>query len=325
MRAVVCHELTGPAGLRVDELPEPTVSAGELLIDVAAAGMNFPDLLITQGKYQFKAAPPFVPGGECAGTVRAVGAGVTDFAVGDRVAATMAFGAFAERVTANALGAAKLPDNVPFETGAAVLLAYGTTIHALVDRASLKKGESLLVLGASGGVGSAAIEIGKALGARVIAAARGAEKLAYCKERGADEVIDYSTEDLKNRAKALSGGEGVDVVYDATGGSYTEAALRAMAWNGRHLVVGFAAGTIPNIPANLVLLKGCSLVGVFWGAFTQRDPQKNRANCERVLEWIANGTIRPHLDAVLPFSRAREALERFEQRTVKGKLVLVPG
>ncbi|MGZ3451383.1 MAG: NADPH:quinone oxidoreductase family protein, partial [Polyangiales bacterium] len=191
MRAVVCHELTGPAGLRVDEMPEPVASAGEILIDVAAAGVNFPDLLITQGKYQFKAAPPFVPGGECAGTVRAVGAGVTDFAVGDRVAATMAFGAFAERVAANALGAAKLPDNVPFETGAAVLLAYGTTIHALVDRASLRAGETLLVLGASGGVGSAAIEIGKALGARVIAAARGPEKLAYCRERGADEVIDY--------------------------------------------------------------------------------------------------------------------------------------
>ncbi|MGZ3422857.1 MAG: NADPH:quinone oxidoreductase family protein [Polyangiales bacterium] len=323
MRAVVCHELTGPAGLRVDEMPEPVASAGEILIDVAAAGVNFPDLLITQGKYQFKAAPPFVPGGECAGTVRAVGAGVTDFAVGDRVAATMAFGAFAERVAANALGAAKLPDNVPFETGAAVLLAYGTTIHALVDRASLRAGETLLVLGASGGVGSAAIEIGKALGARVIAAARGPEKLAYCRERGADEVIDYAAEDLKERAKTLSNG-GVDVTYDATGSAYSEAALRAMAWNGRHLVVGFAAGSIPSIPANLVLLKGCSLVGVFWGAFTQREPAHNRANVERVLRWIADGTIRPHIDAVIPFSRAAEALSRFEQRTVKGKLVLIP-
>jgi NADPH:quinone reductase len=323
MRAVRCHELVGPEGLRVDDVPEPEPGPGEILIDVKAAGVNFPDILITQGKYQFKPSPPFVPGGEVAGLVRAVGQGVTGFSPGDRVAATMLFGAFAERVAVPAAAAARLPQSVPFEVGAAVLLTYATTIHALVDRAALRPGETLLVLGASGGVGTSAIEIGKCLGAKVVAAASSEDKLAYCRARGADETINYAREDLKERAKALSGG-GVSVVYDPVGGDFTEAALRAIAWEGRYLIVGFASGPIPKIPANLVLLKSCQIVGVFWGAFAQRDPARNSANVERVLTWLAEGKIRPNVDAVLPFDRAGEALSRLARREVKGKLVLVP-
>jgi len=323
MRAVRCHELVGPAGLRVDDLPDPAPSAGEIGIDVRAAGVNFPDVLITQGKYQFKPSPPFIPGGEVSGVVFAVGEGVTRFAVGDRVAASMLFGAFAERVAVPAAAAAKLPDGIGFEVGASVLLTYSTTMHALVDRARLRAGEKLLVLGAAGGVGISAVEIGKCLGAHVIAAARGEEKAAFCRAHGADATIDYAKEDLKERAKALSGG-GVDVTYDAVGGDYTESALRAMAWGGRHLVVGFAAGPIPKIPTNLLLLKACELVGVFWGAFAMRSPDANQAHVMQVLAWIAEGRIRPHVDGVFPFAKASEALDRIVRREVKGKLVLVP-
>ncbi len=323
MRAVRCHELVGPAGLRVDEVADPSPGTGEVVIDVHAAGVNFPDVLVTYGRYQFKADPPFVPGGEVAGVVRAVGDGVTGLAKGDRVCATMLSGAFAERVAAAAPMVAKLPASVSFEIGAALLLTYATTMHALVDRGRLQAGETLLVLGAAGGVGTAAIEVGKCLGARVIAAASTPEKLAYCREHGADAGIDYKSEDLKERAKALSPG-GVDVVYDAVGGNATEAALRAMAWGGRHLVIGFASGTIPKIAANLVLLKSCELVGVFWGAFAQRSPAENRAHVDRLISWLVEGRIKPHVDAVLPFDRAREALEKLERREVKGKIVLVP-
>ncbi len=323
MRAVRCHELVGPSALRVDEVDDPTPGAGEVLVDVRAAGVNFPDVLITQGKYQFKPPPPFVPGGEIAGVVAAVGAGVSSVAVGDRVAATMLFGAFAEKVVVPEAAVAKLPEAVSFEVGAAMLLTYATTMHALVDRANLQPGETLLVLGAAGGVGTAAIEIGKCLGAQVIAAASSAEKLAHCRAHGADHGIDYATEDLKQRAKELGGG-GVDVVYDPVGGDLTEAALRTLSWGGRHLVVGFASGAIPRIPANLLLLKSCQLVGVFWGAFAMRSPAENRAHVERVMGWLAEGKVRPHVDAVLPFDRATEALERLGRREVMGKLVLVP-
>jgi len=308
----------------VDEVADPTPGPGEVIIDVRAAGVNFPDVLSTYGRYQFKVDPPFVPGGEVAGVVSAVGDGVTGFAKGDRVAATMLSGAFAERVAVTSHMVAKLPAQVAFETGAALLLTYATTMHALIDRGRLRQGETLLVLGAAGGVGTAAIEIGKCLGARVIAAASSPEKLAYCREHGADAVIDYKAEDLKERAKVLSGG-GVDVVYDAVGGDATEAALRTMAWGGRLLVIGFASGTIPKIPANLVLLKGCEVVGAFWGAFVQRSPAQNQAHVERLLAWLVEGRIRPHVDAVLPFQRAREALEKLERREVRGKVVLVPG
>ena len=324
MRAVRCHELTGPKNLRVDEVPAPTAGPGEVKIDVRAAALNFPDVLLTYGKYQFKAEPPFVPGGEGAGVVSAIGPGVTDLAVGDRVAFTIMNGAFAEQVIAPAPAVVKLPGAVTFEVGAATLLTYATTLHALVDRAALKSGETLLVLGAAGGVGTAAIELGKLLGARVIAAASTDEKIAYCKERGADEGINYVREDLKDRAKVLTQGNGANVVYDPVGGTYADAALRAIAWEGRYLVVGFAAGDIPKIPLNLVLLKGCQMVGVFWGSFAMREPAKNRANAERILGWVEEGKLRPHVDSVIAFADARGAFERMERRDVKGKLVLVP-
>ena len=324
MRAVRCHELVGPRGLRVDEVPDPVPAAGQVLIEVQAAGVNFPDVLLTRGKYQFKPPPPFSPGGEAAGVVAAVGPGVTQVAVGDRVATTVISGSFVEKLVVPELAAVKLPDAVDIRVGAATLLTYATTYHALVDRAQLGPGQSLLVLGAAGGVGLAAVEIGKLLGARVVAAASTDDKLDFCKQHGADEGICYAREDLKERVKALTGGAGVDVIYDPVGGDYAEPALRSIAWQGRYLVVGFAAGDIPRIPLNLVLLKGCQIVGVFWGSFAMREPARNRANAEKLFAWIAGGKLSPHIDAALPFDRAAEALERLERREVKGKLVLVP-
>jgi NADPH:quinone reductase len=324
MRAVRVHELTGPEALRVDEVPEPTVGAGQVVIDVKAAGVNFPDVLLSRGLYQFKPAPPFTPGGEAAGVVRAVGAGVTTVAPGDRVAATVIYGAFAEQLLVPELAVVKLPDAVDFTVGAATLLTYATTYHALVDRAALRAGETLLVLGAAGGVGIAAVEIGKLLGARVIAAASSPDKLAFCREHGADDGIDYAREDLKERIKALTKNNGVDVVYDPVGGPLAEAALRGTAWQGRFLVVGFASGEIPKIPLNLVLLKGCQIVGVFWGSFAMRDPARNREHAQTIFTAVADGRLRPAIDDVIPFTGATGALQRLEQRQVKGKLVLVP-
>ncbi len=324
MRAIRCHELVGPQGLRVDEVPEPAPGPGEVLIDVRAAGVNFPDVLLTYGKYQFKPMVPFVPGGEAAGIVRAVGSGVTSVAPGDRVAATLIYGAFAERIVVPEAAAVKLPDAVSFEVGAATLLTYLTTAHALIDRAALQEGETLLVLGAAGGVGVAAVQLGKLLGARVIAAASTDSKVAFCRSQGADLGICYGSEDLKDRTKALTDGRGVDVIYDPIGGKFAEPALRAIAWEGRYLVVGFAAGEIPKIPLNLTLLKGCQIVGVFWGQFAMLQPERNRAHAARVLSWVAAGKLAPHVDAVLPFDEAAAALGRMERREVQGKLVLVP-
>jgi NADPH2:quinone reductase len=322
MRAVRVHELTGPGALRVDEVPDPQPGPGEVLLEVRAAGVNFPDVLLSYGKYQFKPAPPFIPGGEAAGVVRAVGAGVASVAPGDRVATTLIHGAFAERIVVPEALVVKLPDAVSFEVGAATLLTYLTTIHALQDRAAIRAGETLLVLGAAGGVGVAAIQLGKLLGARVLAAASSEEKQAFCKSQGADETLGY--DDLKERVKTLTRGSGADVVYDPVGGAIAEPALRAIAWEGRYLVVGFAAGEIPRIPLNLTLLKGCSIVGVFWGQFAAREPAKNRANGERVFGWVAEGKLSPRIDTTLPFAEAGEALRRLERRQVMGKLVLVP-
>jgi NADPH2:quinone reductase len=324
MRAVRIHELTGPGALKVDELPEPELGEGEVRVEVRAAGVNFPDVLLSYGKYQFKPEPPFVPGAEAAGVVCEIGPGVDGLRPGDRVAMTMVNGAFAESVVADALAAVKLPEPVSFETAAATTLTYGTTYHALVDRARLQPGETLVVLGAAGGVGLAAIQLGKALGARVIAAASTPEKVAFCREQGADEGICYGTEDLKERVKSLTSGDGANVIYDPVGGRFSEPALRAIAWEGRHLVVGFAAGDIPKMPLNLLLLKGCAVLGVFWGQFAMREPQKNHQNLEQVMAWVAQGKLEPHVDATLPFSRASEALERLERRAVRGKLLLVP-
>ena len=324
MRAVRVHELTGPSNLRVDEVPSPVPSSGQVLIDVKAAGVNFPDILITQGKYQFKPAVPFSPGGEAAGIVSAVGPGVTSLKVGDRVATTLLYGAYAEQVVAQEMATVKLPDVVPFEIGAATLLTYATTYHALVDRAALQPDETLLVLGAAGGVGIAAVELGVLLGAKVIAAASSQDKLAFCRAHGASEGIDYSTEDLKERIKALTNGTGVDCIYDPVGGNLAEPALRGIAWQGRYLVVGFASGEIPKIPLNLALLKGCQIVGVFWGQFAMRESAKNRAHCERLFAWVAEGKLEPTIDATLSFEQAGEALGRLARREVKGKLVLIP-
>lgn len=324
MRAVRCHELTGPASLRLDEIPTPEPGAGEVAIDVRAAGVNFPDVLLSHGRYQFKPPPPFVPGGELAGVVHAVGSGVTRIQPGMRVAATMIAGAFAERVVVPEAAVLPIPDGASFEAAAAMPITYLTTMHALVDRAALAAGETLLVLGAAGGVGTAAIQLGKLLGARVIAAAGSPEKLAFCKAQGADEVVNYRAEDLKERLKTLTGGRGVDVAYDPVGGPYAEPALRAMGWGGRYLVVGFASGEIPRIPLNLTLLKGCQIVGVFWGMFAMRAPEQNHAHAARVLSWMAEGKLTPHIDRVLPFASAGAALEALEARAVNGKIVLVP-
>src|SRR3954469_4999100 len=320
MRAVRVHELIGPSGLRIDELPDPKVGAGQVLIDVRASGVNFPDVLLSRGMYQFKPTLPFSPGAECAGVVREVGAGVTRVAPGDRVALTQVNGTFVEKLVAAEANVVVLPDGVSFEVGAATQMTYLTTIHALVDRAAIQPGETLLVLGAAGGVGVAACELGAALGAKVIAAASTDDKLAFCREHGATEGINYAREDLKDRIKALTSGNGVNVVYDPIGGAYAEAALRGTAWQGRYLVVGFASGEIPRIPLNLVLLKGCQIVGVFWGSFAMRDPARNREHANQVFQWVAEGKLRPAVDAALPFDRAGEALERLEKRQVKGKL-----
>ena len=324
MRAVRIHQLIGPKGLRVDELDSPQPGSGEVQVTVHAAGVNFPEVLLSWGKYQLKPEPPFIPGGEAAGVVTALGKGVEPLKLGDRVVLTTFAGAFAEQLVVSELSAVKLPDAVDFKVGAVTLLTYATTYHALVDRAQLQPGETLLVLGAAGGVGVAAIQLGKLLGARVIAAASTPEKVAFCKQMGADEGISYGTEDLKERVKALTGGDGADVIYDPVGGSYSEAALRAIAWGGRFLVIGFAAGDIPKVPLNLILLKGCQVVGVYWGAFATRDPAKNRANSDLILQWVGEGKLKPHVDSTFEFARASEALEKLERRAVLGKIVLVP-
>ncbi len=325
MRAVRVHELTGPKALRVDEVEAPEPGAGEVRIDVRAAGVNFPEVLLSYGKYQFKPPTPFIPGGEAAGVVSAVGPGVESLRVGDRVAAVMVNGAWAEQVCVPELTAVKVPEGVPFDVAAVTLVTYGTMVHALVDRGQLKAGEWVLVLGAAGGLGVASIQLAKLLGAKVIAAASSDEKLAFCRAMGADAVINYSKEDLKERVRALTDGEGANVVCDIIGGPYAEPALRAIAWEGRYLVLGFTAGEIPKIPLNLPLLKGCSVVGVFWGANAMRHPQQNAANFARVFDWVAEGKLEPHLHAKLPLARATEALEQLEQRKVQGQIVLLPG
>jgi NADPH2:quinone reductase len=324
MRAVLCKAYGPPESLVVEELPSPTAGLGEVVLDVRACGVNFPDVLIIQNKYQFRPPLPFSPGGEVAGVIKDLGEGVKDLRVGQRVIGSTGWGGFAEELALDATRVTPIPDSMDFETASAFLLTYGTSHHALKDRAQLRAGETLLVLGAAGGVGLAAVEIGKVMGARVIAAASAPEKLAVCREHGADEVIDYAKEDLKERVKQLTAGEGADVVYDPVGGAFSEAALRATAWNGRFLVIGFAAGDIPKIPLNLVLLKGCAIVGVFWGAFTAREPARNRANIDELLTWFEAGKIKPHISATYPLERAAVALNDMAARRVTGKVVLVP-
>jgi NADPH2:quinone reductase len=324
MKTVLCKEFGPPESLVVEDVPSPVPGPGQVVLAVRACGVNFPDVLLIQNKYQFKPPLPFAPGGEVAGIVKAVGEGVRSVRVGERVIGSTGWGGFAEEVALDAARVIPIPDAMDFVTASAFLLTYGTSHHALRDRAALQPGETLLVLGAAGGVGLAAVELGKVMGARVIAAASTPEKLAVCREHGADEVIDYVREDLKERTKSLTGGEGADVIYDPVGGAYTEAALRATAWKGRFLVIGFAAGEIPRIPLNLVLLKGCQIVGVFWGAFTAREPARNEANVRELMTWYAAGKIAPHVSATYPLERAAEALNAMAERRVMGKVVLVP-
>lgn len=322
MKAVICKAWGLPETLVVEDQPEAMPAAGELAIDIMAAGVNFPDVLIIQNKYQFKPALPFTPGNELAGVVRAVGDGVQGFAAGDRVFAFVPQGAFAQQISVPASSVMKIPDSMDFDAAAALTLTYGTSHHAVVDRAQLKAGETLLVLGAAGGVGLAAIEIGKALGARVIAAASTDEKLAICREHGADDTINYSSEDLREGIKRTTGGRGPDVIYDPVGGGYTEPAFRSIAWRGRYLVIGFANGEIPKLPLNLPLLKGASLVGVFWGDFARREPEANAAGMQELMRWHAEGKVRPHISATYALEQTPQALIDMASRKVTGKIVI---
>jgi NADPH:quinone reductase len=325
MKALICRAFGPVDSLKLEEVPDPKPVAGEVLIGVRACGINFPDTLVVQGKYQFKPTPPFSPGGEVAGVVEALGAGVTGIKVGDRVVAIGPSGGMAEKFVADSSKVIPMPDGLDFATASCLSTAYGTTLHALRDRAQLRAGETLLVLGAAGGVGLSAVQIGKRMGARVIAAASSAEKLAICRENGADDVIDYGHEDLKERVKALTSGAGANVVYDPVGGKYSEPALRATAWEGRFLVIGFAAGDIPRIPLNLTLLKGCSIMGVFWGMAMMREPARGRGQLQELLAWAADGSLKPHVHARYPLERALDALKDIEERRVQGKAVVVIG
>ena len=322
MRAVVCKAFGPPESLVVEEVPDPVAGGGQVLIDVVASSVTFPDVLMIQDLYQFKPGLPFTPGTEVAGVVRALGEGVTGVSVGDRVLAGVGSGAMAEQVVVPAGAVVVVPDGVDLASAPGFLYAYGTSHHALKDRAGLRAGESLVVLGAAGGVGLAAVELGALAGARVIAAASSDERLALCREHGATDTINYATEDLKTAIRDLTDGRGADVVYDAVGGSYAEPALRSTAWGGRFLVIGFAAGDIPKVPLNLPLLKGCSIVGVFYGAWTAREPQRQRENVDELLGLWRDGKLSPFASASYPLVRAGEALRALADRKVMGKVVV---
>ncbi len=323
MHAWLCTEPTGVDALTWTEQPTPAPRAGEVLIEIKAASLNFPDLLIVQNKYQMKPPLPFVPGSEYAGVVQAVGEGVTHLRPGQNVACLSGTGGFATHVVAPAALCMPLPEGFAHVDAAAFIMIYATSHHALIDRAQLKAGETVLVLGAAGGVGTAAIQIAKAQGARVIAAASTDEKCALCLSIGADAVINYAQENLREAIKGLTGGRGPDVIYDPVGGEYTEPAFRSIAWRGRYLVVGFASGPIPSLPLNLPLLKGASLVGVFWGDFAKREPQANAAMMQELAHWYAEGKVKPVIDRTMPMSQLKAAYEHMGSRGVMGKLVMV--
>ncbi|UVL56192.1 NADPH:quinone oxidoreductase family protein [Pseudomonas sp. B21-035] len=322
MKAVLCKALGPAQNLVLEEVASPVPKKNEILLDVQAAGVNFPDTLIIEGKYQFQPPLPFSPGGEAAGVVSAVGEKAGNLKIGDRVMALTGWGSFAEQVAVPAYNVLPIPAQMDFTTAAAFGMTYGTSMHALSQRGQLKAGETLLVLGASGGVGLAAVEIGKAMGARVIAAASSAEKLAVAKAAGADELINYSETSLKDEIKRLTGGNGADVIYDPVGGDLFDQAVRGIAWNGRLLVVGFASGRIPELPVNLALLKGAAVLGVFWGAFAQRQPADNAANFQQLFAWFAEGKLKPLVSQTFPLAEAGAAIELLGQRKAVGKLVV---
>ena len=327
MKAVVCEAWGSPDSLQVKDMPLPEPGPGQVRVRVRVAAVNFPDALMVAGKYQFKPDFPFSPGAEFSGEVSAVGDGVSTPAIGDKVVGTAAFGAYAEEVLADAAQVVVLPADTSddeLELAGSFLLTYGTSYYSLKDRAEAKPGETLLVLGAGGGVGLAAVELGKRMGLRVIAAASSEAKREAARSRGADEVLDYTAEDVRDQLKALTGGRGVDIVYDPVGGAFAETALRNVGWRGRYLVVGFAAGDIPKLPTNLLLLKGSALVGVFWGEFVRREPAANAANTRQLLAWLHEGALHPLISARYPLSRAAEALDALLGRQAIGKLVILP-
>jgi NADPH2:quinone reductase len=322
MKAIVCNEFGMPDTLQYQEINTPSPKEGQLLITVKACSVNFPDTLIIQGKYQFRPEFPFSPGSDVAGIIEEVGENVKHFKVGDEVVGFIPFGGFAEKAIVNAKDCFPKPKGMSMVNASAFLLAYGTSYHALKDRANLQKDETILILGASGGVGLTALELAKLMGAKVIAAASSKEKLELCKQFGADEVINYTEESLKDRVKEITNGKGVDVIYDPVGGHFSELALRAIAWRGRHLVIGFANGEIPKIPINLTLLKGASIVGVFWGAFAQNQPKESLENIKELLTWFTKGDLKPHIDKTYSLQNAPKALEAMMQRKTKGKIVI---
>ena len=322
MKAIVCKNFGLPNTLEYKEIETPKPKEGEIQITVKACSVNFPDTLIIQGKYQFRPEFPFSPGSDVAGIVEQVGENVSHFKVGDEVVGFIPFGGFAEKAIVKAKDCFPKPKGMSMVNASAFLLVYGTSYHALKDRARLKEGETVLILGASGGVGLTALELSKLMGAKVIAAASSKEKLELCKQFGADEVINYTEESVKDKVKELTNGKGVDVIYDPVGGHFSELALRAIAWKGRHLVIGFANGEIPKIPINLTLLKGASIVGVFWGAFAQKEPKKSLENIQQLLTWFVKGDVKPHIDKTYSLQDAPNALEDMMQRKVKGKIVI---
>ena len=324
MRAIRCEEWGGPETLRLRDIPDPVPQKGEVLIRIHAAGVNFPDVLIIQKKYQVQPELPFIPGAEIAGEIEAVGEGVTGYKPGDRVLALCSTGGFAEKIALDAHRCVPVPDNVSFEVAAGLMLAFGTSHHAVVDRGEIKPGETILVLGAAGGVGLAAVDIAKAKGARVIAAASSAEKLEICRAHGADATINYATEDLRAAIREHTGGKGPDVIFDPVGGHLAEPAFRSIAWRGRYLVIGFAEGTIPSLPLNLPLLKGASLVGVFWGEFARREPKNQIRMMEDLFAMLARGEIRPLVSKTYSLDQTEDALRDMAARRVTGKIVILP-
>ncbi len=324
MKALLCTHYGTPDDLVLADIADPTPAAGEAVVRIEAAALNFFDTLIISGKYQTKPAFPFSPSAEFAGVVESVADGVTAVKAGDRVVGMTGYGAAREKIALPAAKLVKIPDGLDADRAAGVSVTYGTTLHALKDRAKLKPGETLAVLGASGGTGLAAIELGKIMGARVIACASSTDKIAFCRKHGADEGIDYGSEDLKDALRRLTDGRGADVIYDPVGGAFTEPALRAIAWEGRFLVIGFAAGDIPKLPLNLVLLKSCDVLGVFWGAWTERDPEGHRANTAQLLAWAAEDKLSSHVHAVYPLGDGAAALKAIAARSVMGKVILRP-
>lgn len=322
MRALICHAFGDVTDLRVGELPEPTPSPGQVLIDVHACGVNFPDVLIVQGKYQFTPPLPFSPGTEVAGTIAAVGSEVSGFEVGDPVVAVVVWGGMAERMVADVGSVIHIPRSIDMVTASSLLMAHGTAHHSLFDRGGLRADETLLVLGAGGGVGLAGVELGARHGARVIAAASSDEKLQACLDQGAHEVIDLRTQDLRQVVKKITDGKGVDVCLDLVGGELADSAVRSMAWRGRYLVVGFAAGSIPKIPLNLPLLKGCSIVGVFWGSYREREPRASEDSVSEIMKSLDAGQLQPVISKVYPLDDAVEAIRALQDRRTVGKVVV---